>query len=153
MIPGWVAIPLLQSDWQTTANEPLNGTYCRFPLILASHIPYPQGSLGHHRWFHTSFPHFSLFSTALWDFANSRPVHSLMLSSHLLFCLPSSSYSDCALQDGFGQTWWTGDVNTTAVCISLEWPAELRVVPSPAGSWHRLPRWKHGLCIRCVVSR
>ena len=30
----------------------------------------------------------SLFSTALWDLANSRPVHSLMLSSHLFFCLP-----------------------------------------------------------------
>ena len=29
-----------------------------------------------------------LFSTALWDFANSRPAHSLMLSSHLFFfCL------------------------------------------------------------------
>ena len=32
--------------------------------------------------FTTSFLHFSLFSTALWDLPNSRPVHSLMLSSH-----------------------------------------------------------------------
>ena len=38
--------------------------------------------------FTTSFLHFSLFSTALWDLANSRPVHSLMLSSHLFLCLP-----------------------------------------------------------------
>ena len=38
--------------------------------------------------FATSFFHFSLFSTALWDLANSRPVHSLMLSSHLSLCLP-----------------------------------------------------------------
>ena len=39
--------------------------------------------------FTTSFLHyFSLFSTAIWDFANSRPVHSLMLPSHLFFCLP-----------------------------------------------------------------
>ena len=29
-----------------------------------------------------------LFSTALWDLPNSRPVHSLMLSSHLFLCLP-----------------------------------------------------------------
>ena len=29
-----------------------------------------------------------LFSTALWDFPNSRPVHSLMLTSHLFLCLP-----------------------------------------------------------------
>ena len=29
-----------------------------------------------------------LFSTALWDLPNSRPVHSLMLSSHLFLCPP-----------------------------------------------------------------
>ena len=38
--------------------------------------------------FTTSFLHFSLFSTALWDLPNSRPVHSLMLSSHLFLCPP-----------------------------------------------------------------
>ena len=37
--------------------------------------------------FTTSFLHCSLFSTALWDLASSRPVHSLMLPSHF-FCLP-----------------------------------------------------------------
>ena len=37
--------------------------------------------------FATSFLHFSLSSTAFWDLANSRPVHSLMLSSHLFLCL------------------------------------------------------------------
>ena len=37
--------------------------------------------------FTSSFLHFSLFSTALWDLANSRPAHSLM-SSHLFLCLP-----------------------------------------------------------------
>ena len=38
--------------------------------------------------FTTSFLHFSLFSIALWDLANSRPGHSLTLSSHLFLCLP-----------------------------------------------------------------
>ena len=38
--------------------------------------------------FATSFLHFSLFSAALWDLPNSRPVYSLMLSSHLFLCLP-----------------------------------------------------------------
>ena len=38
--------------------------------------------------FTTSFLHFSLFSTALWELANFRPVHFLMLSSHLFLCLP-----------------------------------------------------------------
>ena len=37
--------------------------------------------------FATSFLHFSLFSTALWDLPNCRPVPSLMLSSHLFPCL------------------------------------------------------------------
>ena len=38
--------------------------------------------------FATNFLHFPLFSTALWDLPNSRPVHSLMLSSHLFLCPP-----------------------------------------------------------------
>ena len=38
--------------------------------------------------FATSFFHFSLFSTALCDLANSRPVHCLMLSFHLFLSLP-----------------------------------------------------------------
>ena len=45
-------------------------------------------SLGHHSSFAPSFLHFCLFSTALWNLANSRPVHSLMLSSHLSLSLP-----------------------------------------------------------------
>ena len=55
---------------------------------------YHHQSLNHEgRWgttddFATSFLHFSLFSTALWDLPNSRPVHSLMLSSHLFICPP-----------------------------------------------------------------
>ena len=56
--------------------------------------PSPHQSLNHEgRWgtrddFTTNFLYFALFSTALWDLANSRPVHSLMLSSHLFSCLP-----------------------------------------------------------------
>ena len=38
--------------------------------------------------FATSFLHFSLFSTALWDLPKSRSVHFLMLSSNLFLCLP-----------------------------------------------------------------
>ena len=47
-----------------------------------------EGRLGTTDDFATSFLHFSLFSTALWDLPNSRPVLSLMLSSHLFLCLP-----------------------------------------------------------------
>ena len=54
----------------------------------SSHIPFDHES----RWgttvdFATRFLHFSPFSTALLDLANCRPVHFLMLSSHLFLCL------------------------------------------------------------------
>ena len=59
----------------------------------------------HHRWLHNQFPPFSLFSTALWDFAISKLVHSQMLSSHLIFLSALSSLPPpplhCALQDWF----------------------------------------------------
>ena len=76
----------------------------RLPIILGAsashnvviniHHHHHYLSLNHEgRWgttddFTTSFLHFSLFSTALWDLANSRPFQSLMLSSHLFLCLP-----------------------------------------------------------------
>ena len=47
-----------------------------------------EGHWGTKEDFTTSFIHFSLFSTTRWDSANSRPVHSLMLSFHLFLCLP-----------------------------------------------------------------
>ena len=47
-----------------------------------------EGRWGTTDYFPTSFLHFSLFSTALLDLSNSRPVHFLMLSSHLFRCLP-----------------------------------------------------------------
>ena len=38
--------------------------------------------------FTTSCLRFRVFSGVLWDLAKSTPVHSLMLSSNLFFCLP-----------------------------------------------------------------
>ena len=40
--------------------------------------------------------------------------------------------------------------HTTAVCVSLRSSGDLHVVQLPAGSWHGLPRWQHGLCIRSI---
>ena len=71
-------------------------------ILISSHL-----SLNHNgRWgtsddFATSFLYFSLFATALWDLANSRPVHSLMLSSHLFLSL---RYLLCARSDE-PETW------------------------------------------------
>ena len=47
-----------------------------------------KGHLGTTGDFASSFLHFSLFSTAFWDLVNCRPVHSMMLSSHVFLCLP-----------------------------------------------------------------
>ena len=87
--------------------------------------------------FTTSFFHFSLFSTAPRDFANSRPVHSLM-SSHLFLCLPCLfPLSPCLAR------WFWSDLmngrhdHITAVCVSLR-SSGLHVVQLPAGSSHGL---------------
>ena len=92
--------------------------------------------------FATSFPHLSLFSTTLSDFANSRPVHSLMLSSHLFLCLP------CLLPPlkCLARWFWPDLMNgrhdhTSTVCVSLRSSGGLRVDRLPAGSWHGFPRW------------
>ena len=68
--------------------------------------------------FTTSFLHFALFSTALWDFANSRPVHSLMVSSSLfLLSAVSSSTFHSVLQDRF----WPDLMNGRRVLRDASW--------------------------------
>ena len=92
--------------------------------------------------FVTSFLHFSLFSTALWDLPTSRPVHSLMLfSTSSSVCLLFVPLSLCLAR------WFWPDLmngrhdHKTAVCVSLQWSGGLRVVRLPGGFWHGLPRW------------
>ena len=79
-----------------------------------------EGRLGTTGDFATSFLYFPLFSTALLDLVNSRPVHSLVLSSPplSLSALSSSSFR-CAVQDGCGETWWTGRWETQSYHCSL----------------------------------
>ena len=62
-----------------------------FRTILHHHHHHHQSLNREGHWgttddFATSFLHFCLFTIALWDLPNSRPVHSLMLSSHLFLC-------------------------------------------------------------------
>ena len=114
------------------------------PLELIIIIIYPltRGSLEYHKCFCNQFPPFSVYFAAPWDLANSRPVHSLMLSYHLFLWLP------CLLPPFTVpcKTFWPDLMNgkhdhTTAVWVSLRWSGGLRVVRLPAGSWHSLPRW------------
>ena len=96
--------------------------------------------------FTTSFLRFSLFSTALWDLTNSRPVHSLVSSSRLLFCLPCLLFLPFALC--FAIWVWPDlmngrHVHTTAVCISFIWSGGLRVLrlPLDLGKTSSLVTW------------
>ena len=76
-----------------------NGFHLRLHLSLNR-----EGRWGTTDDFTTISLRFSLFSTAPWELANSGPVHSLMLSSHLFFCLPFHLPPfHCALRDGCGQ--------------------------------------------------
>ena len=81
---------LLQVFMTCQHLKPERGYHLKnFIIISSSHLSLNCGDRwGTTDYFATSFLHFSLFSTALWDLLNSRPVHSLMLSSHLFLCLP-----------------------------------------------------------------
>ena len=128
--------------------------YCTDPerkiLVLVGELSSytERQSINHHhhlflnregRWgttddFATSFLHFCLFSTALLDLANSRPVHSLMLSSHLFLCLPCLLPLSLCIERWFWPDLMNGrHVHTTAVCVSSRWSEGLRVVRLPAG--------------------
>ena len=61
-------------------------------------------------------------------------------------CLPTSSsvclvffLFHCAVQGGFGQTWWTGDL--TYHCSLHLFTIFRRSLCGPIAYWHRLPRW------------
>ena len=104
-----------------------------------------QGRWGITDDFTTSFLHCSLFSTALWDLAKSKPVYSFIFCSHLLVvvvvCLVFFPLSLC-----LARWFWPDLMNgkhyrTTAVCVSLRSLEGLRVVQLSAGSWHRLPHY------------
>ena len=107
--------------WARNSSQPINEvtpghTACSWTFFQVGkfHVSWINSRLFHHhqslhrvgRWgttddFATSFLHFSLFSTALWDLPNSRPVHSLTLSSHLFLCPPCLE-----LLSSSNLTWW-----------------------------------------------
>ena len=75
-------------------------------------------------------------------------------------CLPTSS-SICLvfflLSLCLARWFWSALMSrrhdhTTAVCVSLKWSGGLCMMQLPAGSWHGLPRWWHGLCHFKLVS-
>ena len=74
--------------WKSKFHQSTH-TICRAAQYYSSSsILNHKGHWGTTDDFTTNFLCFSLFSTALWGLLNSRPVHSLMLSSHLFLYLP-----------------------------------------------------------------
>ena len=76
--------------WTLSSKVVVYGHYLqKLCLLISPHLSLNrEGRWGTTDDFATSFLHFPLFFTATWDLANSRPVHSLILSSHLFLCLP-----------------------------------------------------------------
>ena len=124
---------LLNAHYQSFLKYPVASEQ---PLLLKHAPENEHSSSSHHlslnhegRWgtkddFATSFLYFSLFSIALWDLANSGPVHSLVLSSHLFLCLPCLEFFPLFLC--LARWFWPdlmngGHDHTAAVCVSLGW--------------------------------
>ena len=118
--------------------------------LISSHLSLNcKGCWGTTDDFATSILHYSLFSTALWDLANSRPVLFLMLSSNLFFCLPCLFPPfHCALQDGFGQTWWTGDMTIPLLRLFTM----VRMSCGPITRWILARTSCIFVCMRCIAS-
>ena len=81
---------------------------CQVELTSPSSILQPRGSLGHHRWFRNQFP--SFFPVLHYPMGlgelQACPLPDVVFPPLPLSALSSSPF-DCALQDGFGQTWWS----------------------------------------------
>ena len=100
-----------------------DGEVWRKPLIIIIIIiiyPLPRGSLGHHRWCRNQFPPFSpvLHCPLGLGELQACPFPDVVFQP-LSLSASSSSPFHRALQDGFGQTWWTGDKTTPLKFASL----------------------------------
>ena len=69
----------------------------------------------------TSFLHFSLFFTALWDLAHCRPVPDVVFPPLPLSALSSSPVSLCLARLFLPDLMNGRHEHTTAVCVSLRW--------------------------------
>ena len=140
-----VSVSVLSSKWSEACN-PFSHTIkirLQFQQDFSTLRPHLHLSLNHGGcWgttdeFTTSFLHFSWFPSGLLDLANSRPVHSLILSSHLFFCLPCLPTFTVLCKMVLARSDEQETCPSTSVCISLGWSGGLRLVWLPAESWHR----------------
>ena len=115
-------------------------------VLKIHHHHHPPGN-HEGRWgttddFATTFLHFSLFSTALWDLTNSRPVHSLMLSFHLFLylpCLLPSFTVPCKMVLAEPDERETCPYHCSLRLCTMVRRSSCGLLP--AGSWHGLSCW------------
>ena len=146
--PTWLSFSLPPSSlfcwsWRPsfTGKGFIHRLWCHSSHHLSQLFLNGEGRWGTTDNFTTSSLHFPLFSTALWDLPNSRPVHSLMLSSHLflcLLCLLPPFTVPCKMVLARPDEWKTWPYHCSLRL--LRWSGGLRVVQLPAGFWHELPR-------------
>ena len=86
----------------------------------SSSIPSPWGTLGHHRWFCNQFsPFFPVLHCPLGlTELQACPFPDVVFPPLPLSALSSSPFH-CAFQDGFGQTWWMGNMTIPLQFVSL----------------------------------
>ena len=100
-------------------------TCALFPVrMTSSHLTSPissqRRSLGHHRWFCDQFPQFFsvLHCPQGLGELQACPFLDVVFPPLPLSALSSSPFH-FALQDGFGRTWWTGDMSIPLQLASL----------------------------------
>ena len=100
-----------------------------FIIIITN--PLTGVSLGHHRWFCNQFSSFSPVLHCPLGLAELQacPFPGVVFPPLPLSAL-SSSLFHCALQDGFGQTWWTGNMTIPLQFASLYDRQEVFVWPN-----------------------
>ena len=101
-------------QYESVKKNP-NGPYI-YPLIPS--IPQSGGSLGHHRWFRNQFSPFVPVLHCPLGLCEHQacPFPDVVFPPLPLSALSSSPFH-CVLQDGFGQTWWTGDMTITGYSL------------------------------------
>ena len=102
----------------------------------------------------TTIPfHLDLFSAALVELAKSIPVHSLILSSHLFFCLPLFLFPfsvPCRIVFAKPE-----DLETWPNHLSFRFLTRVRSSSySPMAAWIflRTSSWKHGPYMKCSTA-
>ena len=144
---GWRYLWGEKVTWHLCCRENI---YTR-NMFLPSPSPIFQSrvSFWHHRWLHNQFlPFFSLvYCPRGVGELQACPLRDVVFPP---LCIVFFPISLCL-------AWWFWSdlmngrhVHTTLVCVSLLWSGGLRVIRLPAGSWHGLSPWYHGLRMRCV---